>query len=251
MNRSRTTRAIVLRNSRIGEMHKGVVLLTPQEGLVRAIAYGAYAAKGKLRGTTNLFCAGTAYLYADPARDSTKVTDFDVEHFFSGIRENLVRFYTASLWSESILMTYGGGGESEGLFHLLLHGLELLDTLPADRAPALSIQFVWRFLEYGGAQPDLYHCARSGEPLAAGEPAWYSGADQGFCGPSFATDDMPMWQPGALAFMRHTALLALDESLRVVPPDGSLARIKRVVYALLQDHVESPLQSLKTGSGIL
>ena len=56
MNRSHSTDAIVLKNTRIGEIHKGVVMLTSDEGLVNAIAHGAYSQKGKLRGTTNLFC---------------------------------------------------------------------------------------------------------------------------------------------------------------------------------------------------
>ena len=33
MNRSHSTRAIVLKNSRIGEIHKGVVMLTEDGGL--------------------------------------------------------------------------------------------------------------------------------------------------------------------------------------------------------------------------
>jgi hypothetical protein len=62
---------------------------------------------------------------------------------------------------------------------------------------------------------------------------------------------MPAWQPGAAAYLRHTGSLALADSLRPIPPAGSLARIKRVLYAILQDHVETPINSLRSGSGIL
>jgi DNA repair protein RecO (recombination protein O) len=251
MNRSHSTPAIVLKNNRIGEIHKGVVMLTPGEGLVRAIAHGAYSQKGKLRGTTNLFCCGTCYLYTDPVKQSTKVTDFDVESYFSGIRDDLVRFYTASLWAESVLKTYATGGESAALFRLFVRALGELERRPASEAERVSIHFVWRFLEYSGMQPDLEHCAVSGEFLAEGEPIYYSARDHGFCSAVYAGDQMPRWQAGAAAYLRHSGRLELDQALKVIAPDGAIARVKRVLYSILQDHVESPLNALRSGAGIL
>ena len=251
MNRSHSTQAIILKNNRIGEIHKGVVMLSPDEGLVRAIAHGAYSQKGKLRGTTNLFCTGTCYLYTDPVKQSTKITDFDVSEYFSGIREDLVKFFTASLWAESILKTYATGGESAGLYRLFTEALTELQVRPAAEASRVSIHFVWRFLEFSGMQPDLEYCAISGEYLAENEPIYYSARDQGFCSPLHAREEWPRWQPGAAAYMRHAGHLLLADALKIVPPDGAVARIKRVLYSILEEHVESPLNALRSGAGIL
>ena len=251
MNRSHSTRAIVLKNSRIGEIHKGVVMLTADSGLVSAIAHGAYSQKGKLRGTTNLFCTGTVYLYTDPVRDSVKITDFDVSEFYSPIRDELGRFYTASLWAETVLKTYGTGGESEHLFGLLLSALDELSSRPSADAPLVSIHYFWRFLRLSGTQPDIEHCARTGEPFADGEPAFYSPMDEGFCAPHVAGEEMPRWSAGVLAYLRHTGEMELGEALRVSPPAESIPRMKRVIYLIVQEHVESPLQTLRSGSGIL
>lgn len=251
MNRSSTTPAIILKNNRIGEIHKGVVMLTPGEGLVRAIAHGAYSQKGKLRGTTNLFCTGTCYLYTDPVKQSTKITDFDVSEYFGGIRDDLARFYTASLWAESVLKTYGTGGESDRLYELLVDSLDELQRRPPAEAGRVSIQFVWRFLEYSGLQPDLEHSAVSGEFLAEDEPIYYAAREQGFCSRDEAREEMPRWQPGAAAYLRYSGRQELADALRVVPPDGAVARIKRVLYGILEEHVESPLNALRSGSGIL
>jgi DNA repair protein RecO (recombination protein O) len=251
VNRSRITPAIILKNNRIGEIHKGVVMFTPGEGLVRAIAHGAYSQKGKLRGTTNLFCTGTCYLYTDPVKQSTKITDFDVAEYYGGIREDLVKFYTASLWAESILKTYGTGGESEAVFELLVESLAHIQALPAAEAERVSIHFVWRFLEYSGLQPDLEHCAVSGDFLTENQPVYFSARDNGFTGGVHATEQMPRWQPGAVAYLRHTGRIGLVEALRVVPPEGAVARIKRVLYSILEEHVESPLYALRSGVGIL
>ncbi|MFW5683967.1 MAG: DNA repair protein RecO [Spirochaetota bacterium] len=251
MNRSHTAEAIVLKNNRVGEIHKGVVLLTPEDGLVRAIAHGAYSQKGKLRGTTNLFCTGTCYLYTDRAKQSTKITDFDVREYFSGIREDLVKFYTASLWTEVVLKTYATGGESDRLFRLLVSSLLELQSRPATESERVSVQFVWRFLAFSGSQPDLEFDAISGDLLAEGEPIYYSAQDDGFCSGDRAHDDMPRWMPGAAAYLRHSGGLDLAEALRIIPPSGALARIKRVLYAILEEHVDAPLNSLRSGIGIL
>lgn len=251
MNRSHWSPAIVLKNNRIGEIHKGVVMLTPGEGLVRAIAHGAYSQKGKLRGTTNLLCSGTCYLYTDPVKQTTKITDFDVTSYFSGIREDLAKFYTASLWAESILKTYATGGDSAPLHRLLIDSLHELEARPALEAERVSVHFVWRFLLLSGMQPDLEHCAVSGEFLADGEPIYYSARDNGFCAPIRAREDMPRWMPGAAAYLRHSGSLDLRDALRVIPPEGAILRIKRVLYAILEEHVESPLNVLRSGAGIL
>ena len=251
MNRSHRTEAIVLKNNRIGEIHKGVVMLTPEHGLLRAIAHGAYSQKGKLRGTTNLFCCGMCYLYTDHAKQSTKVTDFDVREYFPGIREDLVKFYTASLWAETVLKTYATGGDSERLYELFVEALGELQDRPARAAELASIHFVWRFLLSSGLQPDLVHCAVCGEFLAESEPVYYSARDNGFCSNAHASDDMPRWQPGAVAYLRYTGRLSLGEALRVIPPKGASVRIKRLLYSILEEHVESPLNALRSGAGIL
>ncbi len=94
-------------------------MLTPADGLVRAIAHGANSAKGKLRGTTVPFCSGRAYLYTNPRTQSTKITDMDATEFFSGIRGDLKKFYTASLWAELVLKTFATGGSAPDLFALI------------------------------------------------------------------------------------------------------------------------------------
>jgi DNA repair protein RecO (recombination protein O) len=251
MGRTRITEAIVLRNNRIGDIHKGVVMLSVNEGLIRPIAHGAYTAKGKLRGTTNFLCTGTAYLYADPVRDSLKLTDMDVRYFFSGIREDLVRLYTASLWAEVILSSFATGDETGDLYRLLIDALQFLEYADAPRAAVINVQFLWRYLQLSGLEPDLYQCAISGEALESGEPIFYSRTDEGFCNHSYAQEQMIRWLPGAAAYMRHTSQQRLALSLNVTPPSGAIARIKRVTYAILEEQLERPLRSIESSGGIL
>jgi DNA repair protein RecO (recombination protein O) len=251
VNRSHSSQTVILRTSRIGESHRGVVMLTPEDGLVRAIAHGANSARGKLRGSTVPFCAGRAYLYTNPATGSTKITDMDATEFFSGIRGDLKKFYTASLWAELILKTFASGGAADALYTLFRLALDELDHRPTSEADLVSVQYIWRYLGLSGSQPDLHLCACSGEQLPPDSPAWYSRTEDGFCSERYADERGIRWSSGVLAFLRHTTGLSLPEALRVSPPADTMPAIKRVLYMIIQDLVEAPLNTIRTGSGII
>lgn len=251
MQRTRSTEALILRTNRIGEIHRGVVMLTPGDGLIRAIAHGAGSARGKLRGTTVPFCLGRAYLYTNPVSRSTKVTDMDAAEFFTGIRSDLKKYYTASLWAELVLKTFASGGAAAEVFDLMRDALRELDCRRSSDADTVSVQFLWRFLRLAGSGPDLEHCACSGEALDPGAPAWYSRAEEGFCAEGFTNDESIQWSPGILAFFRHANALSLSDALKVVPPAGSVSTMKRVLYVIVQDLVEAPLNTIRTGAGII
>ena len=150
MARNQVCTGIVLRTYRIAEIHMGVTLFTDSAGLVSAIAHGAHSQKGKLRALTNPFCHGTIYLYSDPVSKSTKITDADIQDYFMGIRESVRRFYTASLWGEIVLKSYGGGEGSGALFDLFLSSLRKLDTTPDPMVPLVSFSFLRVFFSLRG-----------------------------------------------------------------------------------------------------
>jgi DNA repair protein RecO (recombination protein O) len=251
MERRQSTPAVVLRTYRVGEIHRGVVMLTPGEGLVRAIAHGALTEKGRLRGSTVPFCYGRCDLYTDPVRQSTKITDMQPHDFFVGVREDIKRFYTASLWTEVILKTFASGGSSEELFALFVTALRCIDSSNAEETDRVSIQFLWRFLALSGSQPGLDHCACSGEFLEPDRPIYYAPGEQGFCSEHHASEGMVRWSAGVAAYLRHAATMGLPEAARIAPPAESVPRIKRVLYGILQDLVETPLNALRIGSGII
>ncbi len=232
-------------------------MFTPGEGLVRAIAHGANTARGKLRGSTVPFCSGRAYLYTNPATQSTKITDMDATEFFSGIRGDLKKFYTASLWAELILKTFASGGATAGLYILFRSALAELNQRPVAAADLVSVQFIWRFLGFSGFRPDLNVCACSGELLSPETSVYYSRTEDGFCAESHvsaeldAGEPMIQWSSGALAYLRYTTDLSLAEALRAAPPADAVPAIKRVLYMIIQDLVEAPLNTIRTGSGII
>ncbi len=286
MGRNLVLRGVVLKNNRIGEIHKGVMLFTDTAGIVSAIAHGAFSQKGKLRGVTNPFCAGTVYLYHDPVKDSYKITDFDVKSFFPGLRESVIRYYSANLWAEVILKSFGGGVSSEELFSLFLSALAKLDIADDRKAKTISFQYLFRYLDLVAAVPELTSCAMCGTPFdedyrrpavyektperviclrcaeatgvtPAGATAASGGAGvaargaavdgmETVCGPGVIS-----LTAGAMQYLRHTSRLPWADAVEVDLDDASIYSLLNLVYHLIGELVESPLNTLEIGRSLL
>jgi DNA repair protein RecO (recombination protein O) len=251
MERNSTCKGIVLRNYRIGEIHKGVVLLTDRFGLLSAIAHGAYAQKGKLRSVTNPFCNGTFYLYHNPQKNSTKITDVSIDCFYQNLRDSLSKFYAASLWAEIVVKSFGGGDEGSPLYELLSRALEAADRADPRDVSRVSAQFIWRYLGIVGVRPALSECAVTGQGLQVAEEATYSRVHGGFVAEGYTQMEDMSLSPGARRYLEHTAQLPFSRAVDIKLDAGALASLRAVLLVMVQDAVESPLNTLKIGEGFL
>lgn len=243
----------MLRTNRIGEIHRGLTILSRDSGIIRAIAHGAESPRGKLRGRAVVFASGRIFLYTNPRTQSTKITDMDPSDYFSGIRSDLHRFYTASLWAEIVLSSFASGGHADRVYDLLVDCLSYLNAASSDGADRVSVQFLWRFLDLSGSQPSLTLCACCGEAVSDRDSVVYV-AGEGFCAGSHGCTDVAghtAWSSGARMYLRHTSALTVAEAMRVSPPPGATVTLKRVLYQMIQEHVESPLKTLQSGAGII
>lgn len=251
---SRTTRvdAVVLRARKFGEIHKSITLLTPQDGLVSAIAYGAQSQKGKLRGLVNPFHHGICYLYTNPVKDQTKITDFDVHDYYSGIRESIDRFYAASLWAEVLLKSYAGGGEARPVYELLLGALGELDRT-AGRAAVrrVTAQFLWRYFGLAGSLPELGSCTSCGRSIDEGEVRRFAPFASGVVCNDCAGEDARRLSAGAVRYLHATADRPLGEALSVGLDEAALSGLTRFLHSLAEGILEDRLNTLRTGGGIL
>lgn len=255
MRRNIRTEGIVLRNNRFGEIHKGVVFLSPEYGVMDAAAYGAYSPKGKLRSVTNPLCMGTFGLYRDPVKDSYKVTDMDCREFFEGIRESLSKFYAASVLRETVLKTFGG--DAEDAYELFTSSLRCLNETAESRTGLVLIQFLWRWLEKAGNGPALDECFLCGRRRESREPLYFRPGGHGlFCegcagGASSAALAEFRLSPGALGYLRHTLRISLEKALFIDLDSESLGGLRRTALGMIQDLAGTPFQSIRTGVGLL
>ncbi len=254
MFRNRITPAVVLHTHRIGEYHKGVTLLTPEMGIVSAIAHGAKKIRSKLRSATESFCFSTVYLYHDPVKDVYKITDMMVRNHHEGLRTSLVRFYTASLWIEILLKSFAGGQSSPEVFDLLVESLLWLVNTGEERSPYISFQFLWRFLSLAGYSPALDVCSRCESKLEEDERIYLSAQESVFyCRRCRQNGRPPAHQltAGARRYLQGTSKKPLGQVIRVSLDRESADGLKSILHAYLQNVLEVPLNSLVSGRGMI
>ncbi len=251
MFRNFVTTGIVLKSYRIGEYHKGVTLLTDTMGIVNAIAHGAQKNRSRLRGATESFCLSTVYLYRDPVKNVYKITDMVIQRIFESLRKNLELYYTATLWTEVIIKSYGGGDNDPELFSLYIECLDLLNHADSVRPIYISVQFLWRFLRLCGFDPALGRCDHCGRLLATEETAALSSLSTGFLCQDCDENSRFVLDPGARRFLERSTRESLDQALRYRLSDASLDALKSTLYRLLQGFLETKLNSLEYAQGII
>lgn len=244
MERSSQHPALILHTRPYGESHLFVDLLTADRGLLTAAAYGARSQRGSLRGSIAPFTYGVAYLYFTPRSGVFKVTDFDVKRYYQSVRDSLDAFYYASLWAEIVLRTFGGGDGEDGR---VLTGLtEVLDAMevvvenrePVDRLNRLSAQWIWRYAEILGVQPDL---PREHEVVRRFAPG-----NHGFVSRESAPGGLDLLD-GTARYLSYTASLAMKDVPSVPMKPETEENLRRFVLLLAQDLVHGSLNTLQFG----
>jgi DNA repair protein RecO (recombination protein O) len=248
MGRNLTSRAVVLRNRRVGEFHKGIDLFTEQYGIVHAIAYGAYKGTGKLTGVTDPFSSIFAYIYVNPVKQQYKISDVECYDQFVAIRTTLDKYYHASLWAEVLLKSFGGGEHSSRLFTLLLEALTLLEREGQERISYLTIQFLWHYIITLGFKPTLSHCDSCGKALASEQPAYYYRGDGVMVCEACSTESMQRLSAGGRAYLAYTAQVDFDKAVRVKVNSPVLVELKTFITEMIEEIVENPLNTIQSGA---
>jgi DNA repair protein RecO (recombination protein O) len=199
MPRTFTCTALVLRTRPSGESNREAWFLTAEEGIIRATVFGG--PKSRLRAHVAPFHSGPLWFYHDPVRDSRKVTDFDVQSWRPGIREQYDRTMAADALAETILASHGGGGNWETAFTLAGGTLDALETADDRQCLPALLHFFWNWLDILGLRPET----------------------------------LPPLDPGARRWLAAVEALAPGEVCRYSLDTASLARIRAVFIELLTE----------------
>jgi len=173
MSRTAVYTALVLRNRPSGESNSEITLLTAEEGIIKATVYGG--AKSKLRSHSAPYNSGQVWIYRDPVKDYSKLSDFDVHSWRPGLRELYERTMAASAVAETILSTHAGGGDWGSALKMATATLDALETAGEELCPRLLVHFLWQWAEFLGIRPHLDYCSNCGANVAAAnEPLLFS-----------------------------------------------------------------------------
>jgi DNA repair protein RecO (recombination protein O) len=172
MSRTFVYSALVLRNRPSGESNSEITLLTAEEGIIKATVYGG--PKSKLRSHSAPYNSGQVWIYRDPAKDYSKLSDFDVHSWRPGLRELYERTMAASAIAETILSTHGGGGDWGSALKMAVATLDALENAGEELCHRLLVHFLWQWAGFLGIRPHLENCASCASSAAADVPLWFS-----------------------------------------------------------------------------
>ena len=243
MQRSYYTKAIVLNLKETGENNNSVTLLTPDKGIIYATLYGG--PKSKLRSLVAQWHSGTVWLYDNPEKKQTKISDFEVANYHTTFGQNLFKMYAASLAAELAIKTRCAGSTEQ--CHTLLQGfLDGMELCDEEQSRLGLIRFLWRYLELMGVQPDAT-VAGAFAPLAN---SYYNRVENCFEEDSDGQYSIQVSRE-AVNYLASLTLLQPSQVRQIKISKETFEELKQFVFFLLESNLETELNSIKTGTGIL
>ena len=270
MNRASQTKAIVLSLKEIGENNYNVTLLTQSQGIIYATLYGG--PKSKLRSLVSQWNSGIIYLYENPEKNQTKISDFDVKNYHQTFSSSLFKLYAASLAAEIAIKTKCAGS-NEQCWTLLSGFLDGLELSNEEQGRVGLIRFLWRYLDLLGIRPDATYCGRCGKSflsesqnpreiqnpsetqnqIESQEETYYNSVDNIFICQNCAGKEehfFPLSRQ-AITYLAAISLLTPAEVRKLHIDKNAYMQIKNIAFFLTENSIESKLNSIETGTGIL
>ena len=228
MNRSYSTNAIVLNLKPSGENNSTVTLLTPDKGIIYATLYGG--PKSKMKSLVAQWHSGKIWLYDNPEKKQTKISDMEVANYHPSFGQNLFKMYAASLAAEIAIKTKCSGSP-EQCFKLIsgfFDGMELCDE---EQSRLGLIRFLWRYLALMGVQPE----ADSDEAFAPEAVSYYNGN----------------LSSQAVGYLSSISKLEPSKVRQLSVSKDTYCELKDFVFYLISSNIGTELNTIKTGIGIL
>ena len=228
MQRSYYTNAIILNLKPTGENNSTVTLITPDKGIIYATLYGG--PKSKMRSLVAQWHSGKIWLYDNPEKKQTKISDMEVLNYHQSFGENLLKMYAASLAAEIAIKTRCAGSPDH-CFKLVsgfLDGMELCDE---EQSRLGLIRFLWRYLALMGVQPE----ADEDGAFAPEAVSYYNG--------SISSQ--------AVGYLTAISQLAPSKVRQLSVSKNTYCELKDFVFFLISINIGTELNTIKTGIGIL
>lgn len=255
--RNKVTDAIILTVQETGENNRKVCALSPEYGIFYATLYGG--GKSKLKSLVQPFYSGKMWVYADEAKHSMKVSDFDVKNSHVSFRTSIYKIWAANLACEIMLKTKCAGDDVSS-YTLLSAFLDGIDAVEEKEARLGTLRFLWRYLSLLGIQPDTHTCIQCGKEID-GNGVLFVHSYNGF-----VCSDCSNYNSQETAYSLHTTfecdremlfyLSAINEQtpgkVRALTISAESAyKMKALLFYLIESACGSKLKSLESGLGIL
>ncbi|AUB40616.1 recO, DNA repair protein RecO [Nostoc flagelliforme CCNUN1] len=193
MNRTYKATGINLKTQVLGESDKIVTILTPEFGLIRAVAPGARKHNSSLGGRSGMFVVNE--LLIAKGRSLDKITQAQTLKTYPGLAKDLGKLAASQYLAEIVLCQALSEQPQEELYELFnehLHRLEVLSSANPSGVLAHLAHGVFHLLALAGVTPQVQVCCLSGHLLKPNftEPNW----QVGFSIPAGGTVSLEAWE---------------------------------------------------------
>lgn len=152
----------------MGESDRLLTLLTPEQGLIRAMAPGARKQTSRLAGRSSIFVINTLMLARGKSLD--RIVQAETQYSFPGLSQDLGKLTAAQYLAEMVLYQGLSDQPQADLYYLLTEHLERIEASDKDQVLARLSQAVFHLLSLAGLAPQSHQCSLSREPI---EPQLY------------------------------------------------------------------------------
>ncbi|NEQ34234.1 MAG: DNA repair protein RecO, partial [Leptolyngbya sp. SIO4C5] len=175
MSRTYKATGINLKGTPLGESDRLLTILTPEQGLIRAVAPGARKHNSRLAGRSGLFVVNQLLLSKGKSLD--RISQAETERSYAGLSANLTKLTASQYLAELTLYQALSEQPQEALFCLLLEHLERLEQAAAAAVLPCLAQATFHLLALAGIAPQVHVCCITQEPIVPDllDPDWQVG----------------------------------------------------------------------------
>ena len=167
---------IILKGSSLKENDRLVTVLTPEYGLIRAVAPGAKKIKSSLRGRTQLFVVNELLILGGKSLD--KIIQADTIYTYPGLSRDIGKLAAAQYLAELALFLAVDEQPQPELYELLNEHLRRIEGADKDKSiyPYLA-QAVFHLIAIAGLIPQVFNCCLTEKDILPNlsDPNWRVG----------------------------------------------------------------------------
>jgi DNA repair protein RecO (recombination protein O) len=159
------TTGIVLKGTTLKESDRLVTILTPDYGLIKAVAPGAKKHKSRLRGRTELFVINELLIVKGRSLD--KIIQAETLYTYPALSQDIGRLATAQYLGELALYIAVDEQPQEALYELLKEHLRRIEQLQVQQnVYPYIVQGIFHLLAIAGIAPQVQVCCVSKKNLS-------------------------------------------------------------------------------------
>jgi DNA repair protein RecO (recombination protein O) len=244
-----TTRALVLRKTKLGETDTILTLLADDGRQVRAVAKGLRKPGGRFGGRLEPYSVVDLLLHSGRSLDV--VTEAVSVAAHAGLREDFDRNAAAAVVVDMLDKISLEGQPEQRLFALATTTLEVMEESQLESLPALVIAFLGKAMAMHGYRPQLDECACCAGEL--GEASGFSVASGGaVCASCGERDGSAVrFGPEGRAWLSALLQARMAEVPGLAMPPAAVADCFGLMRAFIAYHMPARLKALDFYAGFV